>query len=81
MLTEEIKSKIDEIGKELGVEMIVHECVTVGAAKEINGTMYGDYILLTDDMINGVQGAGNWEWTLKGLTKKLKTLFESEETK
>ena len=81
MLTEEIKSKIDEIGKELGVEMIVHECVTVGAVKEINGTMYGDYILLTDDMVNGVQGAGSLEWKLKGLTKKLKTLFESAETK
>ena len=76
MLTEEIKKAIEEIGKDLGVEMIVHECVTVGAKKEINGETYGDYVLLTEDMINGKPGAGYWDWELKRLKKNLKECFE-----
>lgn len=50
MTKEEILKAAEEIGKEIGATMIVHDAVTIGAKKEINGETYGDYfVLITDD--------------------------------
>lgn len=73
-LTEEIEQEIAKIGEELGAEMIVHNCISVGAKKEIGGETFGDYTILTDSAIKD----GHWRYDLIRFKERAKITFGIE---
>jgi hypothetical protein len=75
LMNDEIKQAIAKIGEELGAEMIVHNCISVGAKKEIGGEMYGDWTLLFDSAIED----GHWRYDLNRFVKRAKVNFGIEQ--
>lgn len=73
-LTKEIEQAIAKIGEELGAEMIVHNCISVGAKKEIGGETFGDYVFLFDSAIED----GHWRYDLNRFKKRAKINFGIE---
>lgn len=73
-LTKEIEQAIAQIGEELGAEMIVHNCISVGAKKEIGGEAFGNYAILFDSEIED----GRWRDVLDRLKKRVRNNFPCE---
>lgn len=75
LMNDEIKQAIEKIGEELGAEMIVHNCISVGAKKEIGGKLFGDYTLLFDSAIED----GHWRYDLNRFVNRAKVTFGIEQ--
>lgn len=81
-LMNEIEQAIAKIGEELGAEMLVHYCISVGAQKEIGGkTTFGDYVILPDESIRNEDEDEyeGWMTTLDRFKKRMKIYFESKQ--
>ena len=74
LMNDDIEQAIAKIGEELGAEMIVHNCISVGAKKEIGGETFGDYVILFDSAIED----GRWKIELDRLKKRAKNNFPCE---
>lgn len=74
LMNDEIEKAIAKIGEEFGAEMIVHNCISVGAKKEIGGETFGDWTLLFDSAIED----GHWRYDLYRLKKRMETNFPRE---
>lgn len=74
LMNDEIKQAIAQIGEELGAEMIVHNCISVGAKKEIGGETFGNYAVLFDSEIED----GRWRGALDRLKKRVRNNFPCE---
>ena len=75
LMNDEIKQAIAKIGEELGAEMIVHNCISVGAKKEIGGETFGDWAVLFDSAIED----GGWRYELNRFKKRAKICFGIEQ--
>ena len=76
-LTKEIEQAIAKIGEELGAEMIVHNCISVGAKKEIGGETFGNYVILSESQIED----GRWRIELDRFKKQMKIFFVEAQSK